>query len=142
MRKLLALFSVILICLSSLSTVATVFASESLTLEPSEGPAGTIVRVNGSGFSPGESYVIYFDIDNDSRLDYANEPYTTVTADSDGDFTSTLTIPSVPSGTYHVRVSGHQRNAPPITSAEFTIRTVFEKLTDVQSAIIISHRFS
>jgi hypothetical protein len=69
---------------------------------PPSGPPGTSVTIAGSGFTPGASGVVWFDTDGDSVVD-AGEPSITVTANAAGEFTATLTIPTVAGGSYNIR---------------------------------------
>lgn len=91
-----------------LIAVPLVLAQPTLTLTPNEGPSGTIVTIDGNGFSAG-SHRVWFDRDGDSRWDLG-EPYRTVTAASG--FTTTLTVPSVASGLYYIRADTFPYTSP------------------------------
>lgn len=109
----------------ALVPLAPALPDQTLTLNPTSGPSGTIVTITGSGFATA-SYRVWFDRDGDSRYDYG-ETYKTVTGPT---FTTTLTIPSVASGLYFIRADRYPYTSPE-ASAEFTVITVWEKLLGV-----------
>jgi|GEM_PF-5673724 len=130
-KKTCSIALIALFILSAFATVPLVLAQPSLTLNPTSGPLGTIVTITGNGFTSGTYYRVYFDTNNNERYDYG-EPYRTVSGPA---FTTTLTIPSVPSGTYYIRADAYPYYPPAIASAPFIVRTVWEKLLDIQDEI-------
>jgi hypothetical protein len=77
-------------------------AGESISLSPTSGPPGTTVTVSGSGFSSGDSGVVWFDINHNGLLD-PGEPNTPATADSGGGFSVSLVVPDVTTGSYDIK---------------------------------------
>ena len=77
-------------------------AEPAITLSPSEGRAGTMVDVDGSGFVPLSIITITFDRGNmQTRPD-------TISADALGNFSANFEVPhSIDSGTYQVVANGH-----------------------------------
>lgn len=114
-------------------TVALALADPALALNPTGGAPGTIVAITGSGFASG-TYRVYFDKDDDERYDLG-EPYKSVTVGAPGTFTTTLAVPSVPSGTYDVRADVYPYAPPAIASAPFTVKTILDELLDIESEI-------
>lgn len=134
-KKIISAAIISLFILSMFSiAVPLVLAQPSLILTPNSGPSGTIVTIAGNGFTAYTYYRVYFDTNNNAGYNYG-EPYRTVRADSTGAFTTTLTIPSVPSGTYYIRADAYPYTAPAIASAPFIVRTVWEELLDIQDEI-------
>ena len=79
-----------------------------INLSPTKGPAGTVVHVSGSGFSPGETVDL-------SLLDKTGPTTTTIalgtaTANSLGSFTADVTIPAGASaeGTDYIQTTGRR----------------------------------
>ena len=83
--------------------ITPALAAASMTVSPDDGPPGEAVTVTGSGFTTDGSGYVWFDIDGDSIRD-SGEPYVSVTTTSGGDLPAgvTLTVPTVPRGTYSV----------------------------------------
>lgn len=78
-------------------TLHTAFAEASLTITPGQGPAGTHVTVNGSGFSPNSPVSVTFD------GGIAKTRPDIVSTDNAGSFEATFWIPfSIAEGTYPV----------------------------------------
>ncbi len=138
-KKILSTAIISLFIISMLSIFATVplaFASPAtLTLSPTSGPSGTIVTITGSGFTPYTYYRVYFDTNGNSAWNYG-EPYKSVYVGSAGTFTTTLTIPSVPYGTYYIRADVYPYTAPAIASAQFIVYTIWDKLLDIKKEIL------
>ncbi|MEM3382985.1 MAG: hypothetical protein QXL52_05635 [Nitrososphaerales archaeon] len=129
-KKIISIAIISILILLIFFVLPLVFASApfgSLTLEPDEGPSGTIVTITGTGFASG-TYRVYFDKDNDERWDWG-EPYKTVTASSG--FKTTLTIPSVPSGLYYIRAGAFPYPYIAIASEEFTVKTIYDELLGI-----------
>jgi hypothetical protein len=61
-------------------------AQPAITLDPTEGPAGTQVTVTGSGWIPGDTVYIHFTV--------AGNEVAQATVGDDGSFTTTFTVPS------------------------------------------------
>ncbi|MGQ9469849.1 MAG: hypothetical protein ACUVTD_08565 [Nitrososphaerales archaeon] len=91
------------------------------------------MTINGNNFASGW-YRVYFDTNGNGAWNWG-EPFKTVFVGAPGTFTTTLTIPSVPSGTYHIRADVYPYTAPAIASAPFTVKTIWEKLLDIQNDI-------
>ncbi|MEM2873151.1 MAG: hypothetical protein QXD82_03165 [Nitrososphaerales archaeon] len=108
------------------ASVPLALAQPSLDLNPTNGPSGTVVTIDGNGFTSG-TYRVYFDRDGDERLDW-NEPYRTVSVNETGKFTTTLTIPSVASGLYYIRADSPPYNPPAKASALFTVTVIIMNL--------------
>ncbi|PPD58014.1 hypothetical protein [Dehalogenimonas etheniformans] len=101
------------------NTYTTVFAYKTFTinqskiiLSPASGPVGTNVTVNGTGF--GDSVVVGFEFDGTALTG------TTVTTDTKGSFSKTLTIANSPSGV-HVITAKVTTDAAMFASANFTV---------------------
>jgi len=75
-------------------------AISSPTLNPSSGPVGTVVRVNGTGATPGLGVEIYWDAVRawDGVKGYLNE----TTALGDGSYVCEVTIPEATAGTHYI----------------------------------------
>lgn len=118
LRKYLSLLAI----LTLLSSVAIagfdqVYAARSITLSPTSGPPGTNVTVTGSGFSANASVSIIFD---------AATVLAEVPANSNGAFSTTVTIPSNASvGSHTIKASDGSAEIPTttfnVTSPEATI---------------------
>lgn len=52
-----------------------------------------------------------------------------------GTFTTTLTVPSVSSGSHYIRADVSSYSPPAIASAQFTVYTIWDKLLDIESEI-------
>jgi len=102
-----------------------------LTLTPNIGPTGTLVVIAGSYFTPNRGYRVFFDINGNEKRDIG-EPFKAVKADAGGSFTTTLIVPLVPSDEYWIRADDYPYRAPAVASALFEVKSVFEKLVDIQ----------
>ena len=71
----------------------------SVSLSPSSGSVGALMRVSGSNFGSNESVSIKFD----------NQQIATVGADPSGSFSASVDVPALPSGSYSVRIGGITR---------------------------------
>ncbi len=133
-KKIISIAIISILILSIFFVLPLVFASvpppsPSLTLEPDEGPSGTIVTITGNGFTSG-TYRVYFDKDGDERWDWG-EPYRTVSVGASGTFTTTLTIPSVPSGIYYICAGAFPYPYIAIASKDFTVKTIYDELLGI-----------
>jgi hypothetical protein len=96
-------------------------AAPSITLNPTSGPAGTVITITGSGFLVGTSVwgYVFFDSDR-SGTRTTGDPYQFIQAIG-GSISTTLTIPAVAPGDYDV-IANIPTAAPLIdTSAPFTV---------------------
>ena len=84
-----------------------------ITISPTSGSSGTVVTVNGTGFSSNADITIDF---NNDEMTISGDTDT----DSDGSFTSTFTVQTSETGVYDVDVEDEDNNAD---SAVFTIST-------------------
>lgn len=97
---LVAILSVVLMGFMVTSAAAQYGGTGTATLSSTSGTAGGSVTVSGSGFQPGETVRIYFD---DTYLG-------STTADSAGNFSKTVTIPSsADEGTHTIKAVGAER---------------------------------
>jgi len=63
-KKIISTTIISLFILSIFATVPLELAPmppKTLTLDPNEGPSGTVVTITGTGFTAGTSYRVYFD---------------------------------------------------------------------------------
>jgi len=96
----------VILALLMIAIPATPALAASMTLSASSGPPGTAVTVTtGTGFTVNGSGCVWFDIDGDYIRD-SGEPYLSATV-SGGNLSApgTITVPTVPRGTYAVVVS-------------------------------------
>ena len=98
-----AIVAALLLATPMLLFIAPVLAVPSISLSPTSGPPGTTVTVSGSGFATPASGFVWFDIDDDNAIDIGEEPFVPVSTGSSGTFTATLTVPTVPAGTYKIK---------------------------------------
>jgi hypothetical protein len=73
----------------------------SITISPTSGSPGTSITVIGSNFKLGSTVTIFFDLNTNGVVD-PGESVGTATASSTGAFSTTVTAPTLPSGTYAV----------------------------------------
>jgi hypothetical protein len=76
-------------------------SAPSISITPTSGSPGTSITVVGTNFKLGATVTIFFDIDNDGQPD-AGEVVGTATASSTGAFSTLVTVPTLPGGTYNV----------------------------------------
>jgi hypothetical protein len=76
--------------------------SPSITVSPTTVSSGQLITITGTGFAPAASGFVWFDIDGDGVMD-PGEPQVAVSVDAGGTFTTILTTPDVPAGTYNIR---------------------------------------
>ncbi|XUX00255.1 MAG: hypothetical protein TUN42_10280 [Dehalogenimonas sp.] len=102
------------------NTYTTVYAFKAflinqskLIITPTSGPVATVVTVDGNGYSAGVT--VAFEFDGSPFLNT-----TTVTTDTAGSFTKTLTIPNSPSG-IHVITARVTSDATMFAQANFTV---------------------
>ena len=74
-----------------------------LTLSITSGPPGSIINLDGRDFAPNVSGWVWFDLDRDGVRDSA-EPSFKVTTNEAGEFSVSLSVPKVTSGSYPIRV--------------------------------------
>ena len=103
------------------NTATTTFTDAAINkLTPDNGPHGTVVTVEGNGFSEG-SHRVYFDVDGDSNWD-SGEPYQDVTIPAKGNqFSTTLTVPPVAAGDYYIRADVSPYESPDEATKKFTV---------------------
>jgi len=79
-------------------------AAASIALYPDDGPPGEVITVDGSSFTVSTAGYVWFDSDIDGNRD-TGEPYVSVTTTATGALPAgvTLTVPTVPRGTYEVQ---------------------------------------
>jgi hypothetical protein len=98
---------------------ATFLVTPAISLSPTSGPPGTTVTVSGSGFAASVSGIVWFDSNNNGAFDLG-EPSASVTTGPLGTFTATLTVPTVPAGTYNI-YADVPSGGPVEASASFTV---------------------
>ncbi|MGC4189655.1 MAG: SH3 domain-containing protein [Thermomicrobiales bacterium] len=89
-----------------------------LQISPVSGTVGTAITVSGSGYTSGESVRIYWN-------STSTTPLATVTA-NDGSFSTTITVPETPRGSYQVIARGassDKQESSPFTVAPSLSRT-------------------
>lgn len=89
-------------------------ATPSISIAPLSGPNGTRVAVTGSGYTPSEQVQIYWDSTGSSGT-----LLTTVTADSLGEFTASITTPNDSAGRHLIVGKGVTSGVKP--SRSFTV---------------------
>lgn len=95
---------------NGLKAVPTPYTVKGITLNPSSGTPGTSISVAGYGLYPNQTIdkgrYIWFDTNDNGTWD-DGENKTEITTDASGTMAPiSLTIPSVPAGSYKVRISG------------------------------------
>jgi hypothetical protein len=91
-----------------------------IALNVTSGVPGTNVSVNGTGFTPTVTGIVWFDSDHDGALD-GGEPFAPVTVDAAGVLPATpLTVPAVAPGTYSIRADA-PLGGPVEASVSFTV---------------------
>jgi len=85
-------------------------AAPTITLNPTSGPAGTVVQVTGSGYTPNG--------DIDATLWNGTSAYT-FTADANGQLSTTETVPPVAPGLYQFIVTDSTTQSS--TTTQFTV---------------------
>ncbi len=103
----------------------TVSEAAQLTLSPASAPAGDVVTVSGSGYTPGEQVNIYFDGDTGQRVGY-------LPADIHGEFVGRITVPSSATMGQHTIVAS-QDNGPSATSTVTVTQRVVNVSVSSQS---------
>jgi hypothetical protein len=98
---------------------ATFLVTPAISLSPTSGSPGTTVTVSGSGFAASVSGIVWFDSNNNGAFDLG-EPSASVTTGPLGTFTATLTVPTVPAGTYNI-YADVPSGGPVEASASFTV---------------------
>jgi hypothetical protein len=89
----------------------------SISISPTSGPPGTSITVVGSNFKLSSTVTIFFDLDSDGQVD-PGETVGTATAGSSGAFSTIVSAPTLPSGSYSVRATDGVNTALGVT---FTI---------------------
>src|SRR5437867_3168238 len=82
------------LCFAQL-TISSVLAQATVTTDQADYPPGSIVYITGAGFAPGEivtNQVLHVPDTGDNNTSPAHDPWT-VTADTDGNFSTTWYIP-------------------------------------------------
>src|SRR5712691_358595 len=92
MRSLSPIFFLVstLLCASALAQSSAI-----VTTDQADYPPGGIVLITGAGFTPGEivtNQVLHIPDDGDNNTSTAHQPWT-VTADADGNFSTTWDVP-------------------------------------------------
>ena len=77
-----------------------------LTIDKTVGPAGTIVKIDGRGFTPNTKIITKVDITLGGTVPVSTKDGKNVTTSSTGTFTAYLVIPSVPKGDYKITIDG------------------------------------
>jgi hypothetical protein len=119
-RSVIATALILLLTLNVLSIVPVMAQAPAITPSPTSGPPGTSVTIDGSGFTPGASGVVWFDTNNNGAVD-AGEPSVPATADGSA-FSVTLTVPDVTARSYNIRADVPLGGAVE-ASATFTVST-------------------
>lgn len=73
--------------------------AQTTAVSPSSGPVGTTVSVTGSGFTANAAFTTYFAYGTSYQV-----PVDSGTVSSSGNILSSFSVPSVPAGTYTIRV--------------------------------------
>ena len=105
------------------ASVSFTVSGTSLTLSSQQGPPGTSVTVIGSGFQPGEAVTVAF---NGAQVG-------TSTADTNGAFRETFTVPQLANGNYEVVASG--QTGSDTASATFTVSGASVALSATSGAV-------
>ncbi|WP_342045892.1 hypothetical protein [Bacillus sp. OTU530] len=82
----------------------TVVAKPDLSISSSKGLRGTSIKVDGKNFVGQTQGVVYFDSNGNGQLDSGDRQSSV--AITNGSFTTTLVVPSLPAGNYQIRFSG------------------------------------
>lgn len=113
------------------SDTATITTSQSLTTNPSTGPANTVITVAGGGFTANKTITV----------SYKGSPVvttpSTVTSDAGGNFTATFAAPKTAAGTYEISVSDGSVSS----TGKFTL-TATAKVEQTSGAVGSSVPFS
>src|SRR2546428_10478343 len=92
-----------------------VYRIATISLSPTSGPAGTILTVTGKNFASNSAVTILYDNNT-----ITTEP-TTITTDSTGSFTGSITVPSSLAGRNKIGKATDASNHP--ASAQFSVMT-------------------
>jgi len=84
-----------------------------ISIDPSVGHVGTSVEVEGTGFAAAESSIKVIYGDTDVK--------TGITADDDGSWSATFTVPSSVNGSHVIDASGSTTEASAVTDKTFTV---------------------
>ncbi len=95
--------------------------SPSVTLSPTSGPVGATITVAGSGLAANTYGSVFFDTTRNGTYD-PGEPVQYLTTSATGAFSTTLTVPSAPPGTYPI-LAGFPIGLPSQASATFSVST-------------------
>src|SRR2546427_2189696 len=93
-----------------------VYRIATISLSPTSGPAGTILTVTGKNFASNSAVTILYDNNT-----ITTEP-TTITTDSTGSFTGSITVPTSSGAGTHTVKATDASNHP--ASAQFTVATI------------------
>ncbi|MBN1152017.1 MAG: IPT/TIG domain-containing protein [Dehalococcoidia bacterium] len=83
-------------------------------LSQDEGPAGTEVEIQGTGFGYREEITVYFDDDEVELVD-------SITADKNGTWTGSFIVPPASKGSHDIAAGGSYTDEDDVTAAEFTV---------------------
>jgi hypothetical protein len=110
-----------LLLISSTFPAGPAFAAQ-ITAEPTEGPLGIIVSVNGTGWTPDHTIDISWDFRYDLRV-------MSITADKQGTFTAPIRLPrSAPQGQTYIDAGDQQTFQT--AQAPFTVNAAFKASND------------
>jgi hypothetical protein len=109
-----------------------------ISVSPTTVESGTIITVSGWGFPPAAAGRVWFDINNDNVWDLG-EPYALVIADAAGAFTTTLTTPDVPLGSYWIRADvpsgGLVEASAQVAVVAPGFATIFSAIQDIEDKL-------
>jgi uncharacterized membrane protein len=108
----------LLVICTSVFFLATAFpvfsaAGESeITITPSAEKPKKAIKIEGSGFKPGEDVDITLDLGDGILIGLGTQKVEAVTADSDGTFSAQSAVPAIAKpGTYKVTAEGNKESA-------------------------------
>src|SRR3989449_458431 len=106
--------------------ITAVYRIAAISLNPSSGPSGTVVKVTGNNFSPNSAITIKYD------TSLVNTTPAVITTDSAGSFTGTFTVPSSTTGSHTVSAADASTKS---ASTQFTVTTTSTLTVNTQDRV-------
>ena len=104
-RLIRTLFLGIVISMILVLSTSSPALAQSITISPTEGPVGTAVSISGSGFTANAAFTTYFAYGTTYQVSVDSG-----IVSSGGTISSSFNVPSVPIGTYTIRVQTSTAN--------------------------------